>query len=66
MNELGVPGEQVLHVATHACDTRGARAAGMAGAYINRYEIPYVDCGGRQADLRDPGLARLADRLAET
>ena len=65
MNELGVPREQVLHLAAHACDTRAARAAGIAGAYINRHEILYVDCGGRQADLRDPGLVRLADRLAE-
>ena len=30
--ELGPPREQVLHVATHAWDIRGARAAGMAGA----------------------------------
>ena len=63
IKELGLPGEQVLHVAAHAWDIRGARAAGMAGAYINRYDIPYVDADGSQADLEVPGLAELADRL---
>ena len=63
IKELGLPGEQVLHVAAHAWDIRGARAAGMAGAYINRYGIPYVDADGSQADLEVPGLAELADRL---
>ena len=66
MNELGLPGEQVLHVAAHAWDIRGARAAaGMAGAYINRYGIPYVDADGSQPDLEVPGLAQLADQLSE-
>lgn len=63
VKELGLPGGQVLHVAAHAWDIRGARAAGMAGAYINRYEIPYVDADGSQADLEVPDLAGLADRL---
>ena len=63
IKELGLPGEQVLHVAAHAWDIRGARATGMAGAYINRYGIPYVDADGSQADLEVPGLAELADRL---
>jgi len=65
MKELGLPGEQVLHVAAHAWDIRGARAAGMAGAYINRYGIPYVDADGSQPDLEVPGLAQLADQLSE-
>ena len=63
IKELGLPGERVLHVAAHAWDIRGARAAGMAGAYINRYGIPYVDADGSQADLEVPGLVELADRL---
>ena len=46
MKELEPPREQVLHVATHAWDIRGARAAGMARAYIDRYGIPYVDADG--------------------
>ena len=65
MNELGLPGEQVLHVAAHAWDIRGARAAGMAGAYINRYGIPYVDADGSQPDLEVLGLVQLADQLSE-
>jgi len=63
IKELGVPGAQVLHVAAHAWDIRGARAAGMAGAYINRYEIPYVDSDGSQPELEVAGLAELADSL---
>ena len=65
MKELGLLGEQVLHVAAHAWDIRGARAAGMAGAYINRYGIPYVDVDGSQPDLQVLGLAQLADQLSE-
>ncbi len=61
---LEVPGGQVLHVAAHAWDIRGARAAGMAGAYINRYRIPFVDADGSQADLEVPRLAELADHLS--
>jgi hypothetical protein len=38
----------------------------MAGAYINRYDIPYVDADGSQADLEVPGLAELADQLTGT
>ena len=63
IKELDLPGNQVLHVAAHAWDIRGARAAGMAGAYINRYGIPYVDADGSQADLEVPGLSELAERL---
>ena len=35
----------------------------MLGAYINRYEIPYVDADGSQADLEVSGLVGLSDRL---
>ena len=65
ISEIGLPSEQVLHVAAHAWDIRGARAAGMAGAYINRYSIPYVDADGSQADLEVSNLAGLADRLTQ-
>ena len=61
MKELEPPREQVLRVANHAWDIRGARAAGMAGAYINRYGIPYVDANYSQPDLEVAGLAQLAD-----
>ena len=66
IKELGLPADQILHVAAHAWDIRGARAAGMAGAYINRYDIPYIDADGSQPDLEVPGLAELADRLTQT
>ena len=65
MKELGLLGEQVLHVAAHAWDIRRARAGGMAGAYINRYGIPYVDADGSQPDLQVLGLTQLADLLSE-
>lgn len=64
IKELELPGGQVLHVAAHAWDIRGARTAGMAGAYINRYGIPYIDAEGSQADLEVPGLAELAEHLS--
>jgi len=65
IKELGLPGEQILHVVAHAWDIRGARQAGMAGAYINRYDIPYVDADSSQADLEVPGLAELADQMTQ-
>ena len=61
IKELGPPGEQVFDVAAHAWDIRGARATGMAGAYINRYGIPYLGANCSQPDLEVPGLAQLAD-----
>ena len=64
MKELGLPEDQVLHVAAHAWDIREARAASMVGAYINRYGIPYVDADGSQPDLEVSGLAQLADQLS--
>ena len=56
---------RVLHVAAYAWDIRDARAAGTAGAYINRYSIPYVDADGSQADLEVSNLPGLADRLTQ-
>jgi len=63
VKELGLPRIEVLHVAAHAWDIRGARAAGMAGAYINRYGIPYVDTDGSQPELEVSNLAELSGRL---
>ena len=65
IKELGLPGDQIFHVAAHAWDIRGARPAGMAGAYINRYDIPYVDADGYQADLEMPGLAEQGDQMTQ-
>ena len=61
IKELGLPGEQVFDVAADAWDIRGARAAGMAGAYINRYGIAFVDANYSQPDLEVAGLSQLAD-----
>ena len=36
IQELELPGNQVLHVAAHAWDIRGARAAGMKTAFVYR------------------------------
>ena len=65
IKELGLPGDQIFHVAAHAWDIRGARPADMAGAYINRYDISYVDADGYQANLEVPGLAEQADRMTQ-
>ena len=65
IKELGLPGDQIFRVAAHAWDIRGARPACMAGAYINRYDISYVDADGSQANLEVPGLAELADRMTQ-
>jgi 2-haloacid dehalogenase len=65
IGEIGLPSDRVLHVAAHAWDIRGARAAGMAGSYIKNYSIPYVNADGSQADLGVSNLARLADRLTQ-
>ncbi len=54
----------MFHVAAQAWDIRGARAAGTAGAYINRYDIHYVDPDGSQAgpgSARFGGIARRAN-----
>ena len=38
-------------MAADVWDIRGARAVGMVGACINRYDIPIVDFDDSQADL---------------
>lgn len=68
VNQLGatlsdLKPSQVLHVAAHAWDIRGACAFGMAGAYVNRAGIPY----GPSPDAPDLEVAdfrELAARLA--
>ncbi|HCL26771.1 MAG TPA: hypothetical protein DHW65_10560 [Dehalococcoidia bacterium] len=63
VRELGLSGEQVLHVAAHAWDVRGARQAGMAGAYVNRKSLSYLDAEGSEPELEILGLSGLADEL---
>ncbi len=40
---LGLEAGQVMHVASHAWDVRGAKAAGLLGAYVNRPGLGYDD-----------------------
>ena len=39
--QLGLDKTQILHVASHSWDIRGAKAFGMLGAYVNRANSPY-------------------------
>ena len=63
VRELELSGEQGLHMAAHAWDVRGARQAGMAGAYVNRKSLPYLDARGSEPELEISGLSGLADEL---
>ncbi|MSQ07413.1 MAG: haloacid dehalogenase type II [Dehalococcoidia bacterium] len=40
---LGLEAGQVMHAASHVWDVRGARAAGLLGAYVNRTGVVYGD-----------------------
>ncbi|HJU19590.1 MAG TPA: haloacid dehalogenase type II [Stellaceae bacterium] len=60
---LGVEIGRVLHVANHAFDCIGAKAAGMRTAFVNRRRRPYEDTP-HQPDLIVDSLAELAEILA--
>ena len=60
---LGLPADQILHVASHPWDIRGAKTFGMLGAYINRLGVPYGE-SSPQADLEVPALIGLASKLS--
>jgi 2-haloacid dehalogenase len=60
---LGTDVGQVLHVANHAFDVIGARAAGMRAAFVNRRRRPYEDTP-YQPDLVVADFRELADALA--
>ena len=60
---LGVEIGQVLHVANHAFDCIGAKAAGMRAAFVNRRQRPFEDTP-HQPDLVVASLAELAEVLA--
>jgi 2-haloacid dehalogenase len=62
VEQLGLEPSQVLHVAAHAWDIRGAVAFGMRGAYINRAGILYGD-SPFQPDLEASDLLELAARI---
>jgi 2-haloacid dehalogenase len=60
---LGTDPERILHVANHAFDVTGARAAGMRAAFVNRRRRPYEDTPYRP-DLVVTDFRELADALA--
>ena len=62
VEQLGLEKEQILHVAAHPWDIRGAKACGLLGAYINRDSVPYGTASLR-ADLEVAKLTGLAGRL---
>lgn len=60
--KLGVAPDQVMHVANHAFDCIGAKAAGMQATFIDRRDRPF----GRTEhtpDLVVKSMTELADRL---
>ena len=59
---LNLQPNQILHVAAHPWDIRGAKAFGFLGIYLNRDNIPYGD-GSPSADLEITTLTELAGRL---
>ncbi len=60
---LGVEPGRILHVANHAFDCIGAKAAGMRTAFVNRRHRPYGKTP-HQPDLTVFSLKELADLLA--
>ena len=62
--ELDLHSNQILHVAAHGWDIRGAKAIGMLGAYINRHGISYTVGGSEQPDLETADLTEFASRVA--
>ncbi len=59
---LNLQPSQILHVAAHPWDIRGAKAFGFLGVYLNRDNIPYGD-GSPLADLEITTLTELAGLL---
>lgn len=59
---LNLQPNQILHVAAHPWDIRGAKAFGFLGVYLNRENIPYGDAEP-SADLEITTLNELAGRL---
>ena len=60
---LGVEPGAVMHVANHAFDCIGAKAAGMRAAFVDRRRRPFGETP-HQPDLIVANLKELADRLA--
>ena len=63
VRQLGLESNQVMHVAAHGWDVRGAKAIGMPGAYIDRHGIPYTVGSADRADLETLDLIDFASRV---
>ena len=61
---LGETPASIMHVANHPFDCVGAKAAGMASAYIDRRRRPFGDTP-HQPDVEVADFAELADRLLD-
>ncbi len=59
---LGLEVGQCLMVSANSFDVMGARACGMRGAFVNRYELPYEDTP-YQPDVTVSNFTELADAL---
>ena len=59
---LNLPPNQILHVAAHPWDVRGAKASGLLGAYVNRESVPYRETAATP-ELEVSKLTQLAARL---
>lgn len=62
VENLNLRPNQVLHVAAHPWDVRGAKTFGLLGAYVNRDNVPFGEAPP-QPDLEVSYLTGLADRL---
>ena len=60
---LGLEPGQIMHVAAHPWDLRGAEAVGMRTAYIKRESVPY---GVGEPDLETATLAEFAGLAARS
>jgi 2-haloacid dehalogenase len=60
VRQLELDSNQILHVAAHGWDIRGAKAVGMLGAYIDRHGVPYTVGGPEQPDLETADLTEFA------
>ena len=60
---LGLEVGACMMVSTNSFDVVGARACGLRGAYVNRYDLPYEDSPYR-ADVTVADFTELAEAIA--
>ncbi|MXZ08710.1 MAG: haloacid dehalogenase type II [Gemmatimonadetes bacterium] len=60
---LGLEVGECMMVSANSFDVVGARACGMRGAYVNRYNLPYEDSPYR-ADITVADFTELAEAIA--